>query len=96
MPGSELTRRKLLDGTCSETYMMDDAPPTLANEAKTEAPTAPAEAVHESSNHSHRSALLIVFLVVFIDLLGFGIVLPLLPLYADELLEPLFPAQAGG
>jgi MFS family permease len=37
---------------------------------------------------------LIVFLVVFIDLLGFGIVLPLLPLYADELLEPLFPGQA--
>jgi MFS family permease len=29
-----------------------------------------------------RSALFIVFLVVFIDLLGFGIVLPLLPLYA--------------
>ena len=29
-----------------------------------------------------------VFLVVFIDLLGFGIVLPLLPRYADRLLEP--------
>jgi MFS family permease len=40
-----------------------------------------------------RSALLIVFLVVFIDLLGFGIVLPLLPLYADEILEPLFPGK---
>src|SRR5262245_56211441 len=35
-----------------------------------------------------RSALLTVFLVVFIDLLGFGIVLPLLPRYADRLLEP--------
>jgi MFS family permease len=35
---------------------------------------------------------LVVFLVVFIDLLGFGIVLPLLPLYATDLLEPLFPA----
>ncbi len=33
-----------------------------------------------------RLALLIVFLVVFIDLLGFGIVLPLLPRYVDELL----------
>src|SRR5262245_58017479 len=33
---------------------------------------------------SNRSALLIVFLVVFIDLLGFGIVLPLLPRFADE------------
>lgn len=40
---------------------------------------------------SNRAALLIVFLVVFIDLLGFGIVLPLLPLYATELLEPIFP-----
>jgi MFS transporter, DHA1 family, tetracycline resistance protein len=40
---------------------------------------------------SRKSALFIVFLVVFIDLLGFGIVLPLLPLYADSLLKPLFP-----
>ncbi len=31
-----------------------------------------------------RSALMIVFLVTFIDLLGFGIVLPLLPRYADD------------
>ena len=45
---------------------------------------------------SNRSALLIVFLVVFIDLLGFGIVLPLLPLYATELLEPIFPGQDAG
>ncbi|MBO0696785.1 MAG: MFS transporter [Zavarzinella sp.] len=36
-----------------------------------------------------RSALLTVFLVVFIDLLGFGIVLPLLPLYAKNLLDPI-------
>ena len=42
---------------------------------------------------SNRSALFIVFLVVFIDLLGFGIVLPLLPLYATELIEPLFPGD---
>src|SRR5436853_7168607 len=38
-----------------------------------------------------RSALMMVFLVVFIDLLGFGIVLPLLPLYATFLLAPLYP-----
>jgi MFS family permease len=44
---------------------------------------------------SNRAALLIVFLVVFIDLLGFGIVLPLLPLYAEELVRPLFPGQAA-
>src|SRR5947207_13620772 len=42
---------------------------------------------------SNRAALGIVFLVVFIDLLGFGIVLPLLPLYATKLLEPLFPGS---
>jgi MFS family permease len=40
-----------------------------------------------------RSALRIAFLVVVIDLLGFGIVLPLLPLYGDYLLEPLFPGE---
>jgi MFS family permease len=33
-----------------------------------------------------RAALVTVFLVVFIDLLGFGIVLPLLPRYAQDLL----------
>ena len=38
---------------------------------------------------SSRSAQFIVFLVVFIDLLGFGIVLPLLPLIGDRFLEPL-------
>src|SRR5262249_3390317 len=35
-------------------------------------------------------------LVVFIDLLGFGIVLPLLPLYATEILSPLFPGDDSG
>jgi MFS transporter, DHA1 family, tetracycline resistance protein len=33
---------------------------------------------------SNRAAMLIVFLVVFIDLLGFGIVLPMLPVIGDE------------
>jgi MFS family permease len=42
---------------------------------------------------ARKFALLIVFLVVFIDLLGFGIVLPLLPLYATEILEPIFPGD---
>jgi MFS family permease len=41
------------------------------------------------------SALLIVFLVVFIDLLGFGIVVPLLPRYAADFLEPLLPGAAA-
>ena len=35
----------------------------------------------ESAGRSHKTTLLIVFVVVFIDLLGFGIVLPLLPRY---------------
>lgn len=39
-----------------------------------------------TSSSATKSSLLVLFLVVFIDLLGFGIVLPLLPIYADELL----------
>ena len=42
-----------------------------------------------------KSALLIVFLVVFIDLLGFGIVLPLLPRYADTYLAGLTDTTKG-
>jgi len=47
----------------------------------------------KDSSTGHRSTLLIVFLVVFIDLLGFGIVLPLLPLYAVDFLQPLLPGE---
>jgi MFS family permease len=54
-----------------------DDSPTAANNTSTE----------------QRSTLLIVFLVVFIDLLGFGIVLPLLPLYAVDFLQPLLPGE---
>ena len=32
----------------------------------------------------HKKSLLIIFLVVFIDLLGFGIVIPILPYYAKS------------
>src|SRR5947209_9825570 len=46
-----------------------------------------------SSSKSFRSAILILFLVMVIDLLGFGIVLPLLPRYGKELIEPLFPGE---
>jgi MFS family permease len=42
---------------------------------------------------ARKSALFVVFLVMFVDLLGFGIVLPLLPLYAFRLLTPLYPDQ---
>jgi MFS family permease len=57
--------------------------------------TAPSEA-----GPTNRSALFIVFVVVFIDLLGFGIVLPLLPRYGDTYVAELIPggkeARAGG
>jgi MFS family permease len=71
--------------------MMDDAHPPGSLEPETTSP--PTESA--SPSRTSRSALLIVFLVVFIDLLGFGIVLPLLPLYADLMLEPLFPRETN-
>ena len=46
---------------------------------------------------SARSALFIVFLVVVIDLLGFGIVLPLLPRYGEVYVgQWLASTQPGG
>jgi MFS transporter, DHA1 family, tetracycline resistance protein len=42
-----------------------------------------------------KGALLTVFLVVFIDLLGFGIVLPLLPRYAKDYLDGFSPTAVG-
>src|SRR5438270_8885697 len=46
-----------------------------------------------TDQRARRRALFIVFLVMVIDLLGFGIVLPLLPRYGKELIEPLFPGE---
>lgn len=46
-------------------------------------PTAISEKPIPQQSPAPRSALLIVFLVVFIDLLGFGIVLPLLPVIGE-------------
>jgi MFS family permease len=43
------------------------------------------------SSATNRSALVIVFFVVFIDLLGFGIVLPLLPLFGEGYIKSLLP-----
>ncbi len=63
-------------------------------------PTAAATPDASPGATAPRSALLIVFLVVFIDLLGFGIVLPQLPRYGDLYVEALFPGgkehAAGG
>jgi MFS family permease len=44
----------------------------------------------EGERHRRR-AVFIVFLVVFIDLLGFGIVLPVLPRYGDVFLAEIIP-----
>src|SRR5262245_24890609 len=54
------------------------------------APAADAEA------RSRRKAMLIVVLVMFIDLLGFGIVLPLLPRYGDAFLKPVLGEEHAG
>jgi MFS family permease len=45
---------------------------------------------------SNRSALFIIFLVVVIDLLGFAIVLPLLPRYGREFIPAHFSKLANG
>lgn len=74
-------------------------PSTQTNSSSPEVPPSvngvSASAASDGPAASSRSARLIVFLVVFIDLLGFGIVLPLLPLYADDILLPLFPGAGG-
>lgn len=41
------------------------------------------------SFEDRKAARLLMFVIVFIDLLGFGIVLPLLPAYADNFIDPL-------
>jgi DHA1 family tetracycline resistance protein-like MFS transporter len=52
-------------------------------------PQASASTDHAASAPAHRGALLIVFLTVFIDLLGFGIVLPVMPRQAEPYLAAL-------
>jgi MFS family permease len=59
--------------------------------AVNEVSSAPPPAAPEAPSTSNRSALLIVFVVVFIDLLGFGIVLPLLPRFGETYVEALIP-----
>ena len=63
-------------------------------DAPADAPVAATESAPPTiDERSRKSAMGIVFLVVFIDLLGFGIVLPLLPLYVFHLLRPVFGDQ---
>src|SRR5579871_5031171 len=75
----------------AETRAMDNLEQTQRDPAAVASVSAPPA---DGTRPANRSAMFIVFLVVFIDLLGFGIVLPLLPLYGDELLVPLFPSEA--
>ena len=39
------------------------------------------------TDEARKGSLLVIFLTVFIDLLGFGLVLPLLPVYAEHYLK---------
>ncbi len=54
--------------------------PASANKSPAENKTKESATIREPS----RGSLVVIFLTVFIDLLGFGIVLPLLPLYAKS------------
>ena len=55
-----------------------------------------AEALSQRSNKAPgKTSLLLVFVIVCIDLLGFGLVLPLLPIYGKKLVAGLPPAQGG-
>jgi DHA1 family tetracycline resistance protein-like MFS transporter len=45
------------------------------------------------ANMKRKPSLLVIFLSVFIDLIGFGIVLPLLPGYAEDNFSPGFSAK---
>jgi MFS family permease len=65
----------------------------MMSELDTTERTAAVSPAADTETSSRRKAMFIVFLVVFIDLLGFGIVLPLLPLYANRLLGPLYPVE---
>jgi MFS family permease len=64
---------------------MDDSHQALRPEPEV---SPPAAAEPSAEARARRSALLIIFLVVFIDLFGFGIVLPLLPRYGKEFIPP--------
>ena len=54
-----------------------------------QAENTPTTTTTTSGGEDRKAARLLMFVIVFIDLLGFGIVLPLLPAYADKYLTPL-------
>ncbi|VTR97966.1 MFS transporter [Tuwongella immobilis] len=66
--------------------------PTDSNQPTNSDPASTAAPVDSLS----KRALFLVFVVVFLDLLGFGIVLPILPRIADDYLPAEWPAAARG
>jgi MFS family permease len=62
--------------------------------AEREDTLAGAEGSERDPRRPRHSVLLIVFLVLVTDLLGFAIVLPLLPRYGEDLLQPVLPQQS--
>ena len=42
-----------------------------------------------------KPSVLVIFLTVFVDLIGFGIVVPLVPLFSQKLVEPIFGQGTG-
>ncbi len=68
----------------SSTLESDAADPSVASPGRSDA-----------RRIGDRTGLLIVFLVVFVDLLGFGMVLPLVPVYAEHLLQGYSEAAAN-
>jgi MFS family permease len=49
----------------------------------------------KDSRPHHKSSLLVIFLTVFIDLLGFGMVLPLLPIYGQQFARQFHLAETS-
>ena len=73
------------------------SPITPGIRMKDSASSAPATTIETARTGPPRGALLVIFLTVFIDLLGFGIVLPVMPRQAGPYLETLHlsPLAAG-
>gem|GEM_PF-67142 len=82
----ETCRKRGLCGRGGESYshVMNDNPTQTTGAHPPNSPTA-----LPPTSHPTKGALLIVWLVVFIDLLGFGIVLPVMPRQAEPYLNHL-------
>lgn len=62
----------------------DSSVPTDSTRSDSSDPRAKVEPTSTKPTTQHRGSLLVIFLTVFVDLLGFGLVIPLLPIYADQ------------